>query len=343
MVQRPDVSVIVPMLNEADHVEALVADIAAQDFTGSVEVIVADGGSTDGSADTLRTVAGRAGLNIHVVDNPRRWVSPGLNACIERASGDLLVRLDCHSRYPANYIRRCVELAREPGAWLVGGRFEPRGRTSTERMVASAYSSPFGGTAWTRHSGGGGPVEADTVPFGAFRPEAFERAGLFDETLVRNQDDELAFRIRRAGGRVVMDPNLLVYYVPRGTLRGVFTQHFQYGYWKVAVMLRHRAVISTRSLAPIVFVGSLAGLGAAAPFSGTARLLLAGEAGVYALSALAFGARALRQRGEPVARAPRIASIFFTMHAAYGLGMAAGWVAAAAGRFGAANAPVRSV
>lgn len=342
MVQRPDVSVIVPMLNEADHVEALVSDIAAQDFTGSVEVIVADGGSTDGSPDALRTVAGRAGLDLQVIDNPHRWVSPGLNACIERASGDVLVRLDCHSRYPTNYIRRCVELAREPGAWLVGGRFEARGRTSTERMVATAYSSPFGGTAWTRHAGEGGPVEADTVPFGAFRPEAFERAGLFDETLVRNQDDELAFRIRRAGGRVVMDPNLLVYYVPRGTLRGVFTQHFQYGYWKVAVMLRHRTVISTRSLAPIAFIGSLAGLGAATPFSGTARVLLTGEAGAYALSALAFGALALRRRGEPVARAPQIASIFFTMHAAYGLGMAAGWVAAAAGRFRAANAPLRS-
>ncbi len=129
----------------------------------------------------------------------------GLNACIRAASGELIVRMDCHSRYASDYVRRCVEAAEETGAWNVGGIYEPEGVTRTERAVACALSSPFGGVNWTKRSAGV-RSEVDTVYLGAFLPIAFERAGLYDETFVRNQDDELNLRIRRAGGRIVFDP-----------------------------------------------------------------------------------------------------------------------------------------
>ena len=106
-----------------------------------------------------------------------------------------------------------------------------------------------------------GRVETDTITFGAFRPAAFELAGLFDESLRRNQDDELNLRVRAAGGRVVLDPSIRVRYTPRGSLRGVFAQYFEYGYWKVAVLWKHRQPPSARSLAPLAFVTSLAALG----------------------------------------------------------------------------------
>ena len=176
------ISVVAPIRNEGSNVEHFVSDLAAQDFPGDVEVLVADGNSDDGSAERLRDAAWAAGLNLRVLDNPAGWVSHGLNACIREARGDLIVRLDCHSRYSGDYLRRCAELSERTGAWNVGGRLVPTGTTPMERAVACAMDSPFGGIGWTR-AAGGGPVETDTVTFGAFRPEAFEHAGLFDETL----------------------------------------------------------------------------------------------------------------------------------------------------------------
>src|SRR5947209_1353228 len=123
------ISVVVPMRNEARHIQGVVASLRAQDFEGEVEVLVADGGSTDGSADLLRAEAERAGIALTVIDNTRRFVAPGLNECIRQATGDLIVRIDCHSRYPPDYLRSCARAAEETGAWNVGGIFRAVGTT----------------------------------------------------------------------------------------------------------------------------------------------------------------------------------------------------------------------
>jgi succinoglycan biosynthesis protein ExoA len=319
------VSVIAPMWNEARHVDDLVADLAAQDFEGELELLFADGGSTDGSAERLRAAAERHGLTVTVLHNPKRWVSHGLNLCVQEARGDLFVRIDCHTRYPSDYVRRCVAAAEETGADNVGGVLVPAGETPMERAVGCAMDSPFGGIDWTRH-GSSARVEVDTVPFGAFRPEAFRRAGLFDESLVRNQDDEFNLRLRLAGGRIVLDPSILIYYKPRGSLRALFRQYYEYGRWKVPVMRKHGRVLSARSLAPIAFIGSVAILAVLAPWSGLARLALALELGIYAAGAFVFGVRALRHRREQWRLFPRVLASFATFHAAYGLGMLAGLV-----------------
>jgi succinoglycan biosynthesis protein ExoA len=322
------VSVIAPMWNEADHVDDLTADLAAQDFEGEVELLFADGGSTDGSVERLRAAAERHGLAVTIFHNPKRWVSHGLNLCLEAARGDLLVRIDCHTRYPRDYVRRCVAAAEETGADNVGGILVPAGATPMERAVGCAMDSPFGGIDWSRH-GAGGRVEVDTVPFGAFRPHAFRRAGRFDESLVRNQDDEFNLRLRLAGGRIVLDPAIRIHYRPRGSVRALFRQYYEYGLWKVPVMRKHGRVLSARSLAPVAFLGSLAGLAALAPWWGPAGLLLAVELGVYAAGAIVFGVRALRRRREQWRLFPRVLASFVTFHAAYGLGMLAGLARAA--------------
>jgi glycosyltransferase involved in cell wall biosynthesis len=326
------VSIIVPMLNEADSVDRLVGEIAAQDFDGEVELIVADGGSVDDSVPRLLAASRRHGVATTVLPNPSRWVSHGLNACIGHADGDLLVRLDCHSSYPADYIRLCVESSEATGAWNVGGRIVTEGRTPTERAVACAMNSPFGGIGWTRAAAAGEAVDVDTVTFGAFRPMAFARAGLYDETLVRNQDDELNIRIRRVGGRIVLDPRIVLTYTPRGSLDGVWKQYWEYGLWKVPVMLKHRSLASARSVVPLGFVGSILGLALASPRSRTARRALVGELLVYTAAAVGFAARAVDQRRESWGLVPRTAAVFPTFHAAYGLGMARGWLRAAARR-----------
>jgi glycosyltransferase involved in cell wall biosynthesis len=317
------ISLVVPLRNEAQHIEALVEDIAGQDVRAEVELLVADGASSDDSIDRLHAAATRHHVDLTVFDNPNRWVSHALNICLGAARGDLIVRLDCHSRYPPDYLRRCIEAAEETGAENVGGVFVATGRTPMERAVACAMDSPFGGIHWTRH-GGAGRVEVDTVPYGAFRPEAFRLAGLFDETLQRNQDDEFNLRLRRAGGRIVLDPTIRVAYTPRGSFRRVFRQYYEYGRWKPAVMRKHRSPTSARSLAPAIFVGSLLVLGPLAFRFQPAASVLAFETGAYCVGALAFGAIAVHRRRERLVLLPRVAAVFPTFHAAYGLGMLVG-------------------
>jgi succinoglycan biosynthesis protein ExoA len=322
------VSVVAPMYNEAGHIEGVVADIAAQDFEGELEFIVADGESTDGSAELLLAAAERHGVAVRLIDNPDRLVSHGLNAAVRAASGDLVVRIDCHSRYPTDYVRRCVQAAAETGADNVGGVITARGRTPTERAVACAMSSAFGGIGWSRHSDDE-RVEVDTVPFGAFRPDAFRRVGLFDESLERNQDDEFNLRLRLAGGRIVRDPSITLEYTPRGTFRTLVRQYYEYGRWKVPVMLKHRRIVSMRSLAPAALVASFLTLTLLSIVTHHALALLLVELGAYAAAAVVFGIAAIRSRGDSWWLLPRVVGVFPTIHIAYGLGMAAGWLRAA--------------
>jgi succinoglycan biosynthesis protein ExoA len=317
------ISVIVPVRNERSNVDSFVSDLAAQDFEGSLEVLVADGASEDGGIERLRAAARDTGLPLQVIENPAGWVSPGLNACIRRARGDLIVRLDCHSRYPADYLRRCAEASEQTGAWNVGGRLVPTGTTTIERAVACAMDSPFGGIGWTRF-GGNGRVETDTVTFGAFRPEVFERVGLFDETLVRNQDDEFNMRLRAAGGRIVLDPAITVVYRPRGSFGGVWRQYFEYGLWKVPVMLKHRRIATLRALVPLAFVLGSGGLLATAPHSRPARRVLVAEWLVYGVLGVSFAAHGVRRRNEPWTLLPGVLAAFPTFHLAFGSGQAVG-------------------
>src|SRR5207244_1600989 len=124
------------------------------------------------------------------------------------ATGDLIVRIDCHTRYPTDYVSRLVHTSQETGAWNVGGAFSAVGRTPMERAVACAYDSPFGGVSWTRDQYREEPVDADIVYYGAFRPEVFRELGLYDEHLGTAELEDLCRRIHDAGGRVVFDPRL---------------------------------------------------------------------------------------------------------------------------------------
>ena len=318
------VSVIAPLFNEVDHVDDLVADLAAQDWDGELELLVADGRSTDGSAERLRAAADRHEIALVVLHNPERWVSQGLNRCIRRATGDLVVRVDCHSRYPSDYLRRCAMAAEETGAENVGGVFVPTGRTAMEHAVSAATDSPFGGVHWTRH-GSDERVETDTVPYGAFRPAAFELAGLFDESLVRNQDDEFNLRLRRAGGRIVLDPSIRIFYRPRSSFRRLFRQYYEYGRWKAPVMRKHGQPTSLRSLVPGVFVCSVVVLALLAFLLPAALVLLAVELALYTAAALLFAVLGMRKRRLSWGSLLRIVAVFPTVHVAHGLGMLAGW------------------
>ena len=261
----PLVTVIIPCRNEAAHIEACLSSVLAQEKPqGGFEIIVADGMSEDGTREILarlqEQVGGQSsvvgGPVIRVIDNPGRIVSTGLNMAIGAAHGEIVIRMDAHTEYARDYVRRCVELIQSTGADNVGGPAGTRPTTYLEHAVAAAYHSPFsaGGARFhdVDHEG-----QVDTVPYGCWRRVSFDRFGHFDEELVRNQDDEHNLRIVRGGGKIWQSPKIKSWYHPRGSLAALFQQYMQYGYWKVRVIQKHKLPASPRHLVPGAFLLTL--------------------------------------------------------------------------------------
>src|SRR5262245_13608248 len=225
----PFVSVVVPVRNEDEFIQSLIETIFRQDYPlDRVEVIVADGLSTDGTRDILdRLVANYR--NLVVLDNPGQIVSTGLNIAIARSRGTIIIRIDGHALIAPDFIRQNVTLLSEhPEAWTVGGPIRHAATSTFGHAVAVAMSHPLGvGNAAHRYPDYEGYV--DSAQFPAFRRSVFEQVGLFDERLVRNQDDEFNYRLRRAGGRIYVSPRVRYAYFVRATVRQLFKQYFQYG------------------------------------------------------------------------------------------------------------------
>lgn len=256
----PDVDVVMPIRNEADHLEAAVAAARSQGYPGTVRVFLGVGPSDDSTEALARSLAATDD-DLVVVENPSGRTPSALNAAIRAGHAPIVVRVDGHSELSEGYIRRAVETMQRTGAVNVGGRQVPVPTTPFEEAVAAATTSWLGtGGASYRVGGAEGPV--DTVFLGVFDRAAIEAVGLFDEGLIRNQDYELNIRLREAGGQVWFDPILSVGYRPRGSWRALAKQYYEYGVWKAAVMRMHPDSIRIRQVVPpLVIVGVvLAGL-----------------------------------------------------------------------------------
>jgi succinoglycan biosynthesis protein ExoA len=249
---RPRVSVIVPARNEAPNIVACVRSILAQEVAGGLEVIVADGRSTDGTA-RLAESAGAI-----VVDNPRRVTPAGLNAALAAAQGDVIVRFDGHAEMPPGYVAACVRaLEEEPGAFSVGGWCLIEGKGPWGRALASALASRFGvGNPRPRRPPreGEGRVDVDGFAFGSWPADILRAHGGWDERFLRNQDFELSYRLRRSGGRVVFDPAIWSVYRPRESLPAIARQYWGYGRFKALAFVTAPGSIRPRQLAPIGLV-----------------------------------------------------------------------------------------
>jgi succinoglycan biosynthesis protein ExoA len=246
----PAVSVILPVLNEEAHLEASVLAILSQDYRGVFEVILALGPSNDRTDQIAKSLSDRDS-RVKLVSNPTGKTAAGLNLAVATSVHPIIVRVDGHAQIPQNYLTLAVEILDETGAVNVGGVMAAEGISSFEKAVAHAMRSPLGVGASRFHTGGEAG-EVDTVYLGAFKREAINQAGGFDERYTRAQDWELNYRLRKNGGMIYFDPRLQVTYRPRPNLRKLAKQYFQYGTWRRVVSRSHSGTINLRYLAPPV-------------------------------------------------------------------------------------------
>jgi glycosyltransferase involved in cell wall biosynthesis len=314
----PFISVVMPVRNEAAFIERSIAAVLAQDYPQDrLEVIVADGMSTDGTREVLATLQGRY-PQLKVVDNPGRIVSTGLNRVLALAGGDIIVRIDGHCEIASDYVSRCVDHLRSGVVNAVGGPIQTIGETHMARVIAVAMSSRFGVGGSVFRTTTSGSMFTDTIPFPAYTRRIIEQAGGYDEELVRNQDDEYNYRLREIGVKLLFASDIRSRYYSRSSLRSLWRQYFQYGYWKVRVMQKHPRQMQARQFVPAAFVASVFVCLAAIPFLEAGWWLLALVVMAYLTATLVATAAEVRKHGWRML--PLLPIIYGTLHLSYGTG-----------------------
>ena len=317
----PAVSIVVPCRNERAHIEEVLQSILTQEAPpGGFEVIVADGLSDDGTREILIRMAGEDS-RLSILDNPGAIVSTGLNAAIRMARGKIIIRMDAHTNYATDYVSQCVQLLSETAADNIGGPWIAKGEGRIGKAIAAAFQSSFAnGGARAHDPNHSGPV--DTVYLGCWRREIFDRIGFFDEELVRNQDDEFNLRLARNGGKIWQSVKIKSWYHPRESLRHLFAQYFQYGYWKALILQKHRLPASIRHVLPASFLLMLLVLLVSSVFSVTAFWVWLFLLGLYA--AFNITASLLTAASSGWNLFLLLPSVFATFHVTYGWGFLRG-------------------
>jgi glycosyltransferase involved in cell wall biosynthesis len=319
----PFVSVVMPIRNEGSFITTSLGAVLAQDYpVDRIEIIVADGMSSDNTREVVRSLQEQY-PRVRLVDNPGRYVPTGLNAAIREARGEIIVRVDGHTIIAPDYVRECVAALSHSGASNVGGRMDAVTEGRVGGAIALATSSPFG-VGGARFHYSQQEEWVDTVYLGAWHRETFSSIGLFDEEQVRNQDDEFNYRLRAQGGKVLLTPRIRSSYYNRATLRSLWRQYFQYGYWKVRVLQKHPLQMRPRQFAPPLFVlGLLVGT-VLAPFYQAALYAWLGILATYALANLSASLVTARRGGWR--HLPLLPLVFAVLHVSYGLGFLLGLV-----------------
>jgi glycosyltransferase involved in cell wall biosynthesis len=254
LMSEPSVSVIIPVLNEERFLKQSVQAILNQNYSGQFEIILALGPSKDQTNVIAQELA--QDKRIKLVKNPSGRTASALNNAIKNSNFDIIVRLDGHAIVDSDYIKNAVNTLLESGADNVGGLMKAEGTNAFEKSVAAAMTSKFGVGNAPFHVGGKSG-EVDTVYLGTFRKSALERVGYFDESFIRAQDWEMNYRIRKTGGKIWFNPDLVVSYRPRKNILQLAKQYFEYGRWRKQVTKTYPETVSMRYLAPPVTVSGL--------------------------------------------------------------------------------------
>jgi succinoglycan biosynthesis protein ExoA len=319
----PYVSIIVPIRNEASRIARTLDCLFKQTYPADrFEIIIAEGSSSDNTREIVdETARKNQGIALSVVDNPGKIVSIGFNLALRRAKGEIIARVDGHTSIAPDYILQCVEVLERTKADNVGGKMNGIGKNTFSEAVCLATSTPFGV--------GGGRFHislidewVDTVYMGAWPRRVFEKIGLFDEELVRDQDDEFNYRLLEMGGRIFLSQTIHSQYFVRSRPGALYKQYFQYGYWKVRVFQKHPGQIRWRQFIPFTFVVALIVSALLTLLFAWGWFFLAFVSGSYVLANLSASIITAARKGWK--HLPFLPPTYGIMHLSYGLGFLLG-------------------
>ena len=247
------ITIILPTLNERSHIRDCLDSLKKQDYTNIVEILVVDGGSSDGTQEIVTADGG----SVRLVDNPKMTAAAAMNIGIKESTTDVYVRVDAHTLYATDYVSRSVATYDESKAQVVGGPMRPTGTNPFGRAVAAVTSSPLGVGPGRFHYSEK-LEEVETVYLGIFDAEFVQNVGGYDETNLQwaSEDQELNYRIRRAGGKILLDPNIRSTYFPRDTPRALARQYHNYGMCKASTLAKHKRLPYLRPMVPAIMVAA---------------------------------------------------------------------------------------
>lgn len=317
--KSPKVSIIIPCRNEEKYIAKNINSILHQNYSGEIEILIVDGMSDD---NTREIVEAYENSNVRLIDNPHKFTPQALNIGVDNSEGDIFIILGGHAFLDEDFVMNNVSiLQNDSSIGCSGGQILNIYENKAGELISKAMSSIFGvGNATFRT--GGDPGYVDTVAFGAYYRKIHNEIGGFDEDLVRNQDDEYNYKITKAGYKIFFDPKVISHYYVRGSIKKLYKQYYQYGYWKVYVNKKHKTVTTVRQLVPLGLVlGCFVGLFVSLLYPKFAFILSTGLL-TYVLLAIVFGLK----QGNSLIEGFNVAKVFPVLHFSYGFGYLIGLI-----------------
>ncbi len=310
------VSVVMPVYNESKYIDKCIQSLLLQDYPkGDMEWIFVDGNSLDDTVERIQNYATQYHELIKVLNNPHKIVPYAMNTGIVASKGKYVIRLDAHADYATDYITKCVHYLDTIDADNVGGVADTKSHGFVGNCIAKMLSSRFGvGNSEFRTNGSSGYV--DTVPFGAFRREVFSKYGGYDERLVRNQDNEMNYRIRKNGGKIYLADDIHLSYYCRDSIKGISDMAKKNGMWNVITLKLCPGAMGLRHFIPMVFALSIISLVLLGLISRWFWWLITIELALYLSLDVYFS---IRKAGN-VKEIGMLLLLFPTFHISYGVG-----------------------
>lgn len=321
-----DISVVIPCRNEEKYIRNIIRIILSQEGLGVIfncEVLVVDGKSDDGTEEIVREESTK-NPSIKLIVNEKKVTPSAFNLGIKNATGRYVCILGAHSEISDDYLLNSLETIEKVDADNVGGPWRVRGVGYVGEAIALAFQHPYSsGLAKGHDINYEGYL--DTVWGGFYKREVFDKIGLFDEELIRNQDDELNYRLVKSGGKIWQSPKIKYHYICRSSLKRLFFQYLQYGFWKVRVIQKHGQLASIRHIVPALFVASLFALGFVSIFSSVGLKLFCLLICLYGAVTI-FSTLLVCKKPSFFKYMPVLPVIFATYHVSYGLGFLCGLI-----------------
>lgn len=325
MEKIPRVSVVVPCRNEEKFISKCLDSVLANDYPkDNLEILVIDGMSQDKTREIIKKYA-RQYPFIKLLDNPKYITPCALNIGIGQSKGEIIVRMDSHATYEKDYIRKCIDYLGKYKADNVGGIIKTvsSGNTLMAKSIAICMGSGFGaGNSYFR-VGAEKPIEADTVFGGCYRKEIFDKIGLFNESLKRSQDMEFNMRLKGAGGKIILAPDIVAYYYPSSKLKDFFLHNFNDGIWATYPLKFVKMPFRPRHYVPLVFVSALIISFLLGLFFRPFSYIFSGIIFLYVLAVL-YSAIKVFLKEKKAAYLLSLPVVFAARHIGYGLGSIAG-------------------